>query len=75
MCVGGCSILSAFIFFVTWAYNRFTSIDLILAILLLTLGLALICLGWVKALQQMQFYEAVRAEEYPLSEGTEENCG
>jgi hypothetical protein len=66
MCVGGCSILSAFIFFVTWAYNRFASIDWIPAILLLTLGLALICLGWLKALQQMQFYEAVKAEEYPL---------
>jgi hypothetical protein len=71
MCVGGCSILSAIIFFVTWVYNRFASIDLILAILLLALGLALICLGWVKALQQMQFYEAVKAEEYPLRKGQE----
>src|SRR6266566_5616028 len=77
MCVGGCSILSAFIFFVTWAYNRFASIDWIprsacwAAFLLLALGLALICLGWVKALQQMQFYEAVKAEEYPLREGQE----
>jgi hypothetical protein len=71
MCVGGCSILSAVIFFVTWAYNRFASIDWIPSILLLALGLALICLGWVKALQQMQFYEEVEAEEYPLRKGQE----
>jgi hypothetical protein len=66
MCVGGCSVLSALIFVGTWVYNHFASIDLIPVILLLALGLALICLGWVKALQEMQFYEAVKAEKFEM---------
>jgi hypothetical protein len=34
------------------------------AMLLLAFGAASICLGWVKALQEMQFYEALKAEDY-----------
>jgi hypothetical protein len=78
MCVGACSLVSAIIFLITfldtfvttflikWAFSLFTFIDLIAAVPLVVFGLALICLGWVKALQEMQFYEAVNAEEYPL---------
>jgi hypothetical protein len=66
MCVGGCLILSAFIFFVEWAYNRFGSLDWIPFALFLVFGVALICLGWVKALQEMQFYEAVNTEKFEM---------
>lgn len=64
MCVGGCSTMSALILFGTWIFNR--SAAWIAAVLLLILGVALICLGWVKALQQMQFYEAVKAEKFGM---------
>jgi hypothetical protein len=78
MCVGGCSLLSAIIFLIAFldtflttflikrAFSLFTFIDLIAAVLLIVFGLALICLGWVKALQEMQFYEALNAAGYPL---------
>ena len=80
MCVGACSLLSAIIFLIAFldtflttflikrAFSLFTFIDLIAAVLLIVFGLALICLGWVKALQEMRFYEAVKAEKYPLRE-------
>jgi hypothetical protein len=39
--------------------------SLIIAVLLLLLRAALLCLGWVKAMQQMQFYQAIKTENYP----------
>jgi TRAP-type C4-dicarboxylate transport system permease small subunit len=50
---------------VALSFSLFTFIDLIAAVLLIVFGLALICVGWVKALQEMQFYEAMSAERYP----------
>jgi hypothetical protein len=64
MCVGGCSALSALFLFVTLMCN-FAAVNVVAAILFLILGGALISLGWVKALQEMQFYEAMKAENYP----------
>jgi hypothetical protein len=64
MCVGGSSILGVIILLAKWAFNRFASIDLIPLGFLLMLGIALMCLGWVKALQEMQFYEAMEAEKF-----------
>jgi hypothetical protein len=86
MCVGACSLLSAIIFLITfldtflttflikWAFSLFTFVDLIAVVLLIVFGLALICLGWVKALQEMQFYEAVKAEGYPLRKEQEKTA-
>jgi len=64
MCVGGCSVLSAFIFFVKWGLDGFASTDgmMLFFVFFLILGVALICLGWVKALQEMQLYEALSRE-------------
>jgi hypothetical protein len=67
MCTGGCSGLSALIFLGKWlldklAWHSSVAIDWRAGLLLLTFGAASICLGWVKALQEMQFYEAVDAE-------------
>ena len=61
MCVGGCSILSAVIWLAKGIFNPPGVIDWIAVGFLPIFGLALICLGWVKALQEMQFYEAVKA--------------
>jgi hypothetical protein len=66
MCVGGCSVLSAVPLFVVWMCN-FAAVNVIAAILFLIFGGALISLGWVKALQEMQFYEAMKAENYKAS--------
>jgi hypothetical protein len=62
MCVGGCSVLSAVIWLAKGIFNASGVIDWIAVGLLPIFGLALICLGWVKALQEMQFYEALNAE-------------
>ena len=69
MCIGGCSFVSALILLGKWSLDKYwhnsVAIDLIAVILLLIFGAASICLGWVKALQEMQFYEAVNAEIKP----------
>jgi hypothetical protein len=67
MCVGGCSILSAVIWLAKGIFNPSGVTDWIAVGLLPIFGLALICLGWVKALQEMQFYEAMNAEINPGS--------
>jgi hypothetical protein len=67
MCVGGCSILSAIIWLANGIFNPSGVIDWIAVILLLIFGAASICLGWVKALQEMQFYEAMNTEIKPGS--------
>jgi|SRR6516164_3158863 hypothetical protein len=64
MCVGGCSALSAFIWLAKVLCNRFAVVDWVPFGLLLAFGTASICLGWVKGLQEMQFYEALKAEDY-----------
>jgi len=61
MCIGGSCSLSAVIWLIKWGCNPPAKINLIAAILLLAFGAASICLGWVKALQEMQFYEAANA--------------
>jgi hypothetical protein len=66
MCIGGCSFVSALIFVGKWSLDKWVwhssvRFDWIAAILLLAFCAASICLGWVKALQEMQFYEAVNA--------------
>ena len=67
MCVGGCSILGALIWLAKGIANPSGVIDWIAVILLLIFGTASVCLGWVKALQEMQFYEALNAEIKPGS--------
>jgi hypothetical protein len=62
MCIGACSILSAVIWLAKGIFNPSGVIDWIAVGLLLIFGTASICLGWVKALQEMQFYEAMNAE-------------
>jgi hypothetical protein len=64
MCIGGCSYLSALIWLIKWGCNLSVTMNLIAAILLLAFGIASICLGWVKALQEIQFYQALRAGNY-----------
>jgi putative Mn2+ efflux pump MntP len=59
MCVGACSFLSAVIWLAEGIFNPSNVIDWIAVGLLPVFGLVLICLGWVKALQEMQFYEAI----------------
>jgi hypothetical protein len=61
MSVGGCSVLSAVIWLGKGIFSPSGVVDWIAVGLLLIFGLALICLGWVKALQEMQFYEAVNS--------------
>jgi hypothetical protein len=62
MCVGGCSVLSAMIWLAKGFFSQSGVIDWLAVGPLSIFGLALICLGWVKALQEMQFYEALNRE-------------
>jgi hypothetical protein len=64
MCIGGCSGLSALIWLVKWGCNHSATMNLRAVILLLAFGIASICLGWVKALQEMQFYQVLKTGNY-----------
>jgi hypothetical protein len=68
MCVGGCSLLSALILLLGhwsdliqpirvghWPDARAFELECFLFVL----GVSLLCLGWVKALQQMQLLQAI----------------
>lgn len=77
ICVGGCSLLSALILFGCWVSNYSAIAEtavLKIAIMLFLLGLSLICLGRIKAMQQMQFYEAIRAVDYPMRDTASHNA-
>jgi hypothetical protein len=64
MCVGSCGLLSSLILLPLWLFWR--SVPGLLVVGLFLLGVALICLGWVKAMQQLQFYQAIHLAGYPL---------
>jgi hypothetical protein len=63
MSVGGCCLLSSVILllFCAWSDKRAATLGL----LFLVLGASLVCLGWVKALQQMQLLQAISDEGFP----------
>jgi len=64
MCVGACLLLSALIFFVQLFFHSSVAIDLVTCIVFFLLAVGLICLGWIKGMQEMQFYQSIH-EEFP----------
>jgi hypothetical protein len=53
MCVGGCSLLSSLVILLPlWIFWR--SVPGLLVLSLFLLGVSLVCLGWIKAMQQLQ---------------------
>ncbi len=67
MCVGGCSLLSSLVILLPlWVFWR--SVPGLLVLGLFVLGVSLVCLGWVKAMQQLQFYQAIHLANYPLKD-------
>jgi hypothetical protein len=49
-----------------WVFWR--SVPGLLVLGLFLLGVSLVCLGWVKAMQQLQFYQAIHLANYPLKD-------
>ena len=72
MCVGGCLLLSSAFLLGRGLYMRFfavpTSADpeaVLFGILCFWFGASLICLGWIKAMQQAQLLDAIVQEDFP----------
>jgi hypothetical protein len=65
MCVGGCLALSAFIFAVELVLNHSSVVDRVIFIVSALLAPCLICLGWIKGMQEMQFYQSIYDENFP----------
>jgi len=65
MCVGGCSVISFFILFIRLIFISFSIENLFLVIASFFSGFFLICLGWLKGMQQMCLYQALSETEYP----------
>jgi hypothetical protein len=65
MCVGGCLALSAFIFAVELVLNHSSVVDRVIFIVSALLAPCLICLGWIKGMQEMQFYQSICDENFP----------
>jgi hypothetical protein len=68
MCVGVCSVVSSLILFANWFSRRLCDavppVPVLLVISLFLLGVFLVCLGWIKAMQQLQFYQAIHLADY-----------
>jgi hypothetical protein len=65
MCVGASLILSAGFIAVHWCRSERQFLDVVLFFSCLVLGIALIVLGRLKAMQEMQFYQAMKKQRYP----------
>ena len=65
MCVGGCLALSALIFAVELVLNHSSVVDRVIFILSFLLAVCLVCLGWIKGMQEMQFYQSIHDENFP----------
>jgi hypothetical protein len=67
MCVGGCLAVSAVIFLVQLVCDRSSvAIDVVIFVLSAFFAFCLICLGWIKGMQEMQFYQSIHEEGFPL---------
>jgi hypothetical protein len=66
VCIGTCASLSAVFILIHWFRLGMQSrLDLVLFIAAALFGLVLICLGWLKAMQEMQFCQAMKNKGYP----------
>lgn len=65
MCIGASLILGAVFIAVHWLRSGWQFLDGVLFFSCLVFGLALICLGRLKAMQEMQFYQAMKKQNYP----------
>jgi hypothetical protein len=67
MCMGGCLAVSAFILLVQIRFNEWSlAVDISILILLSLFAFCLICLGWIKGMQEMQFYQSIYDEGFPI---------
>ena len=65
-CIGACAFLSAVFILIHWFQLGMQSrLDVVFFIAAVLLGLVLICLGRLKAMQEMQFYQAMKKQGYP----------
>ena len=66
MCVGGCSLLGSVILSAKVMLGQSISGKAVLALIaLFAFSISLIVLGWIKGMQQMQFYQAIHEAGYP----------
>jgi hypothetical protein len=72
MCIGACALLGALFVLIHW-FRHPSGSDIVLFIAGLVFGIALICLGRLKAMQEMQFYQAMNQQDYPRWKATPES--
>lgn len=77
MCVGACLFLSVLIFLIQLPFNfdhSSVAIDLVIFIVSALLTAYLICLGWIKGMQEMQFYQSIHDESFPVKQTGKTTC-
>jgi hypothetical protein len=69
-CIGSCLLLSSIILFVIPLAER-SSIAWGAIAFGVLLGYCLICLGWIKGMQEMQFYQSIHSEDWNNQNGAQ----
>ena len=59
--------MSAVIFLIHIAFNHSSVVDRVIFFVSALLASCLICLGWIKGMQEMQFYQAIHDTDFPQS--------
>jgi len=70
MCLGSCLLLSSIILFAIPLAKR-SSIAWDAIAFGVLLGYCLICLGWIKGMQEMQFYQSIHSVDWSNQNGTQ----